>query len=53
MSWYTPQAGLHILYFLDYAVSCGWWLMIVQLVQVSKLENGHSLLLAGGRSHIF
>lgn len=30
------QAGIHILYFLDYVVSCGWWLMIIQLVQVSS-----------------
>lgn len=27
-------AGIHILYFLDYVVSCGWWLMIIQLVQL-------------------
>ncbi|XP_063849579.1 sodium-dependent transporter bedraggled-like isoform X1 [Scylla paramamosain] len=30
-------AGIHILYFLDYVVSCGWWLMILQLVQIFAL----------------
>ncbi|KAK4311260.1 hypothetical protein Pmani_017219 [Petrolisthes manimaculis] len=30
-------AGIHILYFLDYVVSCGWWLMIIQLVQIFAL----------------
>ncbi|XP_069177656.1 uncharacterized protein bdg [Procambarus clarkii] len=30
-------AGINILYFLDYVVSCGWWLMIIQLVQIFAL----------------
>ncbi|XP_064090408.1 uncharacterized protein LOC135204231 [Macrobrachium nipponense] len=30
-------AGIHILYFLDYVMSCGWWLMIIQLVQIFAL----------------
>ncbi|XP_071535034.1 uncharacterized protein bdg [Panulirus ornatus] len=30
-------AGIHILYFFDYVVSCGWWLMIIQLVQIFAL----------------
>lgn len=30
-------AGIHIIYFLDYVISCGWWLMILQLVQIFAL----------------
>lgn len=44
-------AGIQIMYFLDYVVSCGWWLMIIQLVQIfallfvrGKPYSGHDIV---------
>ncbi|XP_063597948.1 uncharacterized protein LOC134774486 [Penaeus indicus] len=44
-------AGIQIIYFLDYVVSCGWWLMIIQLVQIfallfvrGKPYSGHDIV---------
>lgn len=33
----VPQLGIFVVYFLDFCVGSGWWLMVLQLLQIGAV----------------
>ncbi|XP_066999497.2 sodium-dependent transporter bedraggled [Anabrus simplex] len=33
----TTELGIHVVYFMDYTVGCGWWLMVLYLIEIGAV----------------